>query len=127
MADTPQAQRDLKKGQALFDFLLPAKPTLRPDELAQILQVSERSIQRAFDAEELMGLGLNFSRSVTEGLVSTRRIPRACALIWLAGHANYTPEDLEDRITEVLTTQSPESLLRLQTRLTAAITRAVNR
>lgn len=126
MANASQ-QQELAKGQALFDFLVPSKATLRPDELATILDVSERSIQRAFDAEELMGLGLNFSGPVKDGLVSTRRIPRPCALLWLARHANYTPEDLEHRIAEILCTQSPESLLRLQTRLSAAITRAVNR
>ena len=127
MAAPAKAQADLEKGQALFDFLLPAKATLRPEELAAILSVSERSIQRAFDCEELMGLGLNFTVGVKDGLISTRRIPRQCALIWLARHANYTPEDLEDRIAEILATQNSETLLRLQARLQAALARSVNR
>lgn len=116
---------DVTKGQMLFDFALPRKPTLRPDELATLLDVSERSILRAFDAQELMGLGFNFRGD--SGNVSTRRIPRECAILWLATRANYTPEDLEARFAEAFAAQRPELLLRLQAHLSAALARAANR
>lgn len=84
--------------QESLDFLLPRRELLRGDEVAKALGVDQRTLIRLFDDRKLLGHELN----AAEGERQHRRYRRASVILYLAQTANYAPEDLRQRLIEVL-------------------------
>ena len=89
---------DLASWQEHFDFLLPRKELLRPDEVATALGCDTRTVLRLFEEGKIHGFDLN---AATEQRMH-RKIRRASVILLLARRANYAPSDLRDRLLEVL-------------------------
>lgn len=109
--------------QELLDFLFPRVPMLRPDQVALGLGVDLRTVARLFDRPEddtppkLHGITIN----AAAGERDTRRILRDSAILLYAERANFTPEEFQARIAEVLANRSPRELLLLQARINELI------
>lgn len=89
---------DLALWQAHFDFLLPSKEFLRPDEVATALGCDTRTVLRLFDDAKLLGHEFNAGADKRQH----RRARRAGVILMLAKTANYAPADLRQRLLEVL-------------------------
>lgn len=104
MAASPKV--DLCSWQEHFDFLLPKKELLRADEVAAVIGCDERTIQRHFDDARIHGHDINAGRGIRQQI----RYRRDSVILFLAGRANYSPNDLHQRLIEVLAKQSPREL-----------------
>lgn len=124
---------DLRTWQQHLDFLLPRKPTLRTDEIAAAVGVDKRTVERAFDGPAIDPVSgrpvrpwlFGFSINAGAGQRFTKRIPRECAILWLAHCANYDdPSQFLNALTEVAASRSLPELVILQQRIGELIRRA---
>jgi hypothetical protein len=123
---------DLATWQPHLDFLLPRAATLRTEQIAEAVGVDRRTVERAFEGPARDASGklvrpwlLGFSINAAGGERFTRRIPRPCAILWIAHCCNYSdPDQFLDAITEAVASRSVPELLVLQQRISALIRRA---
>ena len=89
---------DLASWQEHFDFLLPRRPMLRPDEVATALGIDVRTVLRLFEEGKLLGHEYN----AAAGERMHRRYRREAVILLLAKTANYAPSDLRNRVLEII-------------------------
>ena len=116
--------------QATLDYLLPRKNSLRADEIATAVGVDKRTVDRAFEGPATDHAGkvvrpwlLGFAINAGGGERFTRRIPRDCAILWLAHCANHTPEQKVNLYCEAADAFSAKDLAIIHTRLGAMLKR----
>lgn len=114
--------------QSTLDYLLPRKATLRADEIATAVGIDKRTVDRAFEGPAHDATGkivrpwlLGFSINAAGGERYTRRIPRDCAILWLAHCANHTPEDKLNIFCEAADALAAKDLAILHQRLGAML------
>lgn len=106
----PQPQPDIAAWRDHLGFLLPSKELLRPDEVATLLGCDSRTVLRLFDDSSLIGHDINAADRQRQQM----RVRRDSLILFLAHRANYTPEDMQAKIIEVIAHQPVSVLLILQ-------------
>jgi hypothetical protein len=82
-----------------------------PKELAAASGFSVQFILDSYDSGRV--LGLQAAGKPTKGKECRRhtRIPRECALLWLAAHANFSDEEFAEQLRSIID-RLPRALLR---------------
>jgi len=126
----PVQKVDTAAWQQTLDYLLPRVSTLRADQIASAVGIDKRTVDRAFEGPATNSEGkvvrpwlLGFAINAGRGERFTRRIPRDCAVLWLAHCANHSPEDKLNAIAEATEALCARDLLILQQRIAANLRR----
>lgn len=101
---------NLAEWQDHFDFLLPRKEMLRPDEVGVALGMDEKTIIRLFESRRLRGHEVNAGM----GHRQHRRYRRDSVILYLAETANYGPDDLRLQLLNILINQPVSELVLFQ-------------
>ncbi|HSI08812.1 MAG TPA: hypothetical protein VK985_09475 [Rariglobus sp.] len=98
---------NLAEWQDHFDFLLPRKEMLRPDEVGLALGTDDKTVIRLFESRRLRGHEVNAGK----GHRQHRRYRRDFVILYLAETANYGPNDLRLQLLNILINQPVSELL----------------
>lgn len=114
-ARKPLSAADRALWEPSLGLVFPRTATLRPDQVAEPLNIDLRTVHRLFERDGraetrrwLMGLEFNAG---AKGERDTRRILRDSAILFWADRANYLPADLLSHLLDVLDHRTDPELL----------------
>jgi len=116
MSDPKYSQLELQH----FDQLLPRKPMLRAQEVADIIGISDSMVEKLAEIGRLQACELNAGK----GLRMTRRYPRSGIVLFLLQSKTYPIEDYLAGVIGLLGQLSLPELCRVQAHLPDLLARA---